>query len=281
LGGIPSTLIESELFGYEKGSFTGAFRSKPGRFQLANGGTIFLDEIGNLSLEMQTRLLGFLEEHVVNSIGGVNSVRLDVRVVSATNADLTDHIKKYLFREDLFYRLNEFEIKMPPLQERADDIYYLATKFLVIANAELGKHVFGFSQAAIDFLSEYVWNGNIRELRNMIKKSTLFADEVIETEHLLVDAHGEQQTASLDGLLENAFMKGLTLSAINDVVRKVVEKRIIERVYHQSNGNKMKTCAALGIDYSTLYRKIKEHGLEFFKKMVTLITCFWSAWPDQ
>jgi len=114
-GAIPPTLIESELFGHEKGSFTGAFRSKPGRFQLANGGTIFLDEIGNLSLEMQTRLLGFLEERVVNSVGGVNAVRLDVRVVSATNADLMDQIRRYQFREDLFYRLNEFEVTMPSL----------------------------------------------------------------------------------------------------------------------------------------------------------------------
>ena len=114
-GAIPPTLIESELFGHEKGSFTGAFRSKPGRFQLANGGTIFLNEIVNLSLEMQTRLLGFLEERVVNSVGGVNAVRLDVRVASATNADLMDQIRRYQFREDLFYRLNEFEVTMPSL----------------------------------------------------------------------------------------------------------------------------------------------------------------------
>jgi transcriptional regulator with PAS, ATPase and Fis domain len=178
-GAIPPTLIESELFGYEKGSFTGAFRSKPGRFQLANGGTIFLDEIANLSLDMQTRLLGFLEERVVNSIGGVNSIRLNVRVVSATNADLMDQIRRYQFREDLFYRLNEFEIGMSPLTERADDLFYLATKFLAIANAELGKHVFGFSQAAVDFLSGCAWNGNVRELKNIIKKATLLADEVI------------------------------------------------------------------------------------------------------
>ena len=264
-GAIPPTLIESELFGHEKGSFTGAFRSKPGRFHLANGGTLFLDEIGNLSLEMQTRLLGFLEEHVVNSIGGVNAVRLDVRVISATNTDLTEHIRRYLFREDLFYRLNEFEVNMPPLEERADDLYYLATKFLLIANAELGKQVFGFSQAAIDVLSTCAWNGNVRELKNMIKKATLFANDVIEPEHLLVDACDRQAAASLDSLLENAFVKGLNLSAMNDLVRKAAEKRIIERVYHQSSGNKMKTCGVLGVDYSTLYRKMKEHGLDFFE----------------
>jgi transcriptional regulator with PAS, ATPase and Fis domain len=256
-GAIPPTLVESELFGYERGSFTGAFRSKPGRFQLANGGTIFLDEIANLGLDMQTRLLGFLEEHVVHSIGGVNSIRLNVRVVSATNADLMDQIKKYQFREDLFYRLNEFGIEMPPLKERADDLLYLATKFLTTANAELEKHVFGFSQEAIDFLSGYEWSGNVRELKNSIKKATLFADEVIEAEHLLTRAR-DGETTSLDGLLENAFAKGLPLSSINAVIRKAVEKKLIERVYAQSHNNKTRTCETLGIDYSTLYRKMKD-----------------------
>ena len=260
-GAIPPTLIESELFGHEKGSFTGAFRSKPGRFQLANGGTIFLDEIANLSLEMQTRLLGFLEERLVNAVGGINAVRLNVRVISATNADLMEHIRKFQFREDLFYRLNEFGIRMPPLEERADDLYYLATKFLMVANAELGKQVFGFSQAAVDFLSGCVWNGNVRELKNTIKKATLLAHDVIETEHLLVDASRQQSTVSLDSLLEHAFVKGLSLPVMNDLIRNAAEKRIIERVYQQSNGNKMKTCGVLGVDYSTLYRKMKEHGV--------------------
>jgi len=281
-GAIPPTLIESELFGYEKGSFTGAFRSKPGRFQLANGGTIFLDEIANLSLDMQTRLLGFLEEHVVNSIGGTTSIRLDVRVVSATNADLMEQVRRYQFREDLFYRLNEFGIEMPPLRERADDLFYLATKFLATANAELGKHVFGFSQEAIDFFSGYAWSGNIRELKNIIKKAALFADEVIEAEHLLGSAHDGEPTASLDGLLENAFVKGLSLSAINDVVRKAGEKKIIERVYEQLHHSKTKTCEALGIDYSTLYRKMKEYGLPSFTKLLIAVMAnvgfFYNDW---
>ena len=172
-GAIPPTLIESELFGHEKGSFTGAFRSKLGRFQLANGGTVFLDEIANLSMDMQTRLLGFLEERVVNSIGGASPVKLDVRIISATNADLAGRIRSYQFREDLFYRLNEFEISIPSLRERSDDIFYLATKFLLIANAELEKNIFGFSEGAIDFLSGYGFGGNIRELKNLIKRAAL------------------------------------------------------------------------------------------------------------
>ena len=204
-GTIPPTLIESELFGYEKGSFTGAFRSKPGRFQMANGGTIFLDEIANLSMDMQTRLLGFLEERVVNSIGGTRSVKLDVRIISATNADLAGQIRKYQFREDLFYRLNEFEIHMPSLRERSDDLFYLATKFLLMANAELEKNIFGFSERAIDFLSGYDWSGNIRELKNLIKRAALLADEVIEVEHLVSNAREGETRESLDSCLENAF----------------------------------------------------------------------------
>ena len=260
-GTIPPTLIESELFGHEKGSFTGAFQNKLGRFQLANGGTIFLDEIANLSMDMQTRLLGFLEERVVNSIGGIRPVKLDVRIISASNADLADQIRKYQFREDLLYRLSEFQIDLPPLKERSDDIFYLATKFLWAANDELKKNVFGFSERAIDFLSSYDWSGNIRELRNLIRRATLFADEVIEVEHLLSNAREGETAGSLDGCLENAFVKGLSLHEINDVIRKVAERKIIERVYEQSSKNKTRTCEALGIDYSTLYRKIKEYAI--------------------
>jgi transcriptional regulator with PAS, ATPase and Fis domain len=260
-GAIPPTLIESELFGYEKGSFTGAFRSKLGRFQLANEGTIFLDEISNLSMDMQTRLLGFLEERVVNSIGGVSPVMLDVRIISATNADLASQIRSYQFREDLFYRLNEFEICMPSLRERSDDIFYLATKFLTIANAELEKNISGFSEGAIDFLTGHDWSGNIRELKNMIKRATLAANEMIELEHLVSGTCEVETMSSLDCYLENAFAKGYSLHEIHDAIRRAVEKKIIERVYEQSHRNKKKTCEALGIDYSTLFRKMKEYTI--------------------
>jgi transcriptional regulator with PAS, ATPase and Fis domain len=182
--GAPPALIESELFGYERGSLTGAFQGKPGRLRLANGGTILLEEIESLSLYMQKRLLGFLEERTVTSSDGARSVKVDVRIVSTTKCNLMDQIRANNFREDLFYRLNEFEIHMPPLRERSDDIFYLATKFLCMANAELGKSVFGFSEAAIDFLSQRDWSGNILELENAIKRAILLADEVIEVEHL-------------------------------------------------------------------------------------------------
>jgi two-component system, NtrC family, response regulator HydG len=260
-GAIPPSLIESELFGYEKGSFTGAFVSKPGRFQLANGGTIFLDEISNLSMDMQTRLLGFLEERVVNSIGGVRSIRVDVRIISATNADLADRVRNCQFREDLFYRLNEFEIWMPSLKERPDDLFYLATKFLTMANAELEKDIFGFSEGVVDFLSGREWSGNIRELRNCIKRAALSADDVIDVDHLSNGARAGEGDVSLDSCLENAFIKGHALHEMTEMIREIVEKRIIARVYQQFGGNKRRTCEALGIDYSTLFRKMKEYRM--------------------
>ena len=261
-GAIPPTLIESELFGYERGSFTGAFKKKPGRFEMANGGTIFLDEIANLSLEMQTKLLGFLEERVVSSIGGVKFVKLDVRIISATNADLLSQVRKYPFREDLFYRLNEFEIQMPSLRDRVDDLFYLAAKFVTMANVELEKNIFGFTEGALDFLSEYEWSGNIRELKNFIKRATLLADDVIELEHLSSNGHEGGTRLTLDGCLENAFLKGRQLHDINELIRSMAERRIIERVYEQSCRNKKKTSEILGIDYSTLFRKMKEYGIE-------------------
>jgi len=258
-GAIPPTLIESELFGYERGSFTGAFKKKPGRFEMANGGTIFLDEIANLNLEMQTRLLGFLEERVVSSIGGVKSIKLDVRIISATNADLISRVRKYPFREDLFYRLNEFEIQMPSLRERVDDLFYLAAKFVTMANVELEKNIFGFTEGALDFLSEYEWSGNIRELKNFIKRATLLADDVIELEHLSSKGHEGGTRLTLDGCLENAFLKGRQLHDINEMIRSMAERRIIERVYEQSCRNKKKTSEILGIAYSTLLRKMKDY----------------------
>jgi transcriptional regulator with PAS, ATPase and Fis domain len=229
---------------------------------MANGGTVFLDEIANLSMDMQTRLLGFLEERAVNSIGGGNPVKLDVRIISATNADLADQIRSYHFRDDLFYRLNEFEIQMPPLRERSDDIFYLATKFLAIANAELEKNIFGFSEGTIDFLSGNDWSGNVRELKNLIKRAALLADDVIDVEHLLGHTDEGERTMSLDSCLENAFVKGGSLHEIHDTVRKMAEKRIIERVYAQSYRNKKKACKALGIDYSTLFRKMKQYAIQ-------------------
>jgi len=178
--GAPPALIEHRLFGYTKRSPATA----QSWLRLAHGGTIFLDKIESLGPSVQKRLLGFLDERAVRSKGGARSVKVDVRIVSATTGNPMEQIWNGAFREDLFYRLNEFEIHMPPLRERSDDIPYLAAKFLCMANAEAGKSIFGFSEEAIDFLSQHDWSGNIRELRNCINRALLTADEVIERQHL-------------------------------------------------------------------------------------------------
>ncbi len=257
---ITKTLVESELFGHERGSFTGAYKKKIGKFQLAEGGTIFLDEIGNLSIDMQTKLLQCLQDKVISAVGGIKPIELDIRVISATNVNLIEEVKKSNFREDLFYRLNEFEIYMPSLRERPDDIFFLAGKFLSMSNLELGKNVLGFSKEAADFLLEYTWPGNIREMKNFIKKASLFTDKIIGIEHFLCNIPAGETMLSLDSCLENAFIKGYSLNEIIIKIKREAEKRIIERVYEQSGRNKKKTSEILGIDYSTLYRKMKEYA---------------------
>src|ERR1700689_3682432 len=173
---IPKELIESELFGYERGAFTGAVSSKPGRFELANGGTLFLDEIGEIPIEMQVKLLRALQESEFERVGGIKTIRVDVRLVAATNRDLKKLIAGGTFREDLFYRLNVVPIRLPALRERAVDIPLLVDHFLGKFNERLKKHVAGTEPEALDVLASYPWPGNIRELENVIERAVLFCD---------------------------------------------------------------------------------------------------------
>src|SRR5580704_17441957 len=173
---IPKELIESELFGYERGAFTGAVSSKPGRFELANGGTLFLDEIGEIPVEMQVKLLRALQESEFERVGGIKTIRIDVRLVAATNRDLKKLIAAGTFREDLFYRLNVVPIRLPALRERAGDIPLLVSHFLGKFNDRLKKHVTGVEPDSMDVLSAYTWPGNIRELENVIERAVLFCD---------------------------------------------------------------------------------------------------------
>jgi DNA-binding NtrC family response regulator len=173
---IPKELIESELFGYERGAFTGAVTSKPGRFELANGGTLFLDEIGEIPVEMQVKLLRALQESEFERVGGIKTIRVDVRLVAATNRDLKKLIAAGSFREDLFYRLNVVPIRLPALRERAGDIPLLVGHFLTKFNGRLKKHVASVEPEALDVLSVYPWPGNIRELENVIERAVLFCD---------------------------------------------------------------------------------------------------------
>ncbi len=179
-GSIPETLIESELFGYEKGAFTGADRQKAGQFENASGGTLFLDEIGNLPVSMQNKLLRALQERQVRRLGGDKEIAVDVRVVVAGNERLESLVKSGRFRMDLYQRLNEFHIEIPPLRKRKDDIVFLSKWFLDATNAELSKHVQGFTKDALDILLAYNWPGNVRELRNVIRRAVLLSSEMIE-----------------------------------------------------------------------------------------------------
>ncbi|MEK6621224.1 MAG: sigma-54 dependent transcriptional regulator [Planctomycetota bacterium] len=197
-GSIPETLIESELFGYEKGAFTGADRQKPGQFENASGGTLFLDEIGNLPVSMQNKLLRALQERQVRRLGGDKETAVDVRVVVAGNERLESLVKSGRFRMDLYQRLNEFHIEIPPLRKRKDDIVFLSKWFLDATNTELNKHVHGFTKEALDRLLAYNWPGNVRELRNVIRRAVLLSSEMIEPAYLppLTNTPEPEQSAS-------------------------------------------------------------------------------------
>jgi len=175
-GAIPEGTIDSELFGHEKGSFTGALNQKIGSFEIANGGTIFLDEVANLSYDIQVSLLRVVQERKMRRVGGTKDIDLDVRIIVASNERLWSSEKKGKFREDLFHRFNEFSIEVPPLRERREDILLFANHFLVLTNKELDKHIKGFTQETEKALKSYSWPGNLRELKNVIKRATLLTD---------------------------------------------------------------------------------------------------------
>ena len=268
-GAIPEALIESELFGHEKGAFTGACEKTVGKFQLANGGTIFLDEIGNLPMAMQIKLLRCLDEKIICPVGGTKPVELDIRIITATNHNLMTDVEKSNFREDLYYRINQFEFYMPSLRERPpEDILFYAKKFLAMANIEFKKNVLGFSKEVRDVLIEYPWPGNIREIKNFINRSVLLSDRFIDIEFLpksiqdsLPTENETMLAQALDGYLEKALAKDNTLNEIIQRIEEEAEKSIIEKVYEQSGKNKTVTSRVLGIGYTTLYRKIKKYKL--------------------
>lgn len=185
LGAIPETLVESELFGYEKGAFTGAERKKKGFFGISNGGTIFIDELENMSPYVQSKLLRVVEEKKVYPLGSTQPVDIDIRIIAATNKDISQSVKERRLREDLFFRLGEFIITLPPLRERIEDISFFAQKFFIEACIELNKQAWEITDDAIDLLNKYLWPGNLRELKNVIRRAVLHADDaVIRAEHI-------------------------------------------------------------------------------------------------
>lgn len=242
-------LLESELFGHEKGSFTGAVSAKKGRFELANGGTIFLDEIGEIDLTTQIKILRVLQERQFERVGGEKTITVDVRIVAATNKDLLKEIEKGTFREDLYYRLNVVHLDVPPLKNRKEDIPLLLTSFLEQINRENNTNVKGFSSDAKNALYKYDWPGNIRELRNCVEAAVVMCKtEFVELRDLPPQIRANNETKSIN------IEVGLSLAEI--------EKQAILSTLNNCNGNKSKTADILKIGRKTLHRKLEEYKSE-------------------
>ena len=275
-GALSKELAASELFGHEKGSFTGAVGQKMGSFEVANGGTILLDEIANLSYDIQVSLLRVVQERTMHRVGGVADIELDVRIIIASNENLWEQIKAGKFREDLYHRFNEFSIEVPPLRERKDDIMLFANHFLKQTNQELGKQVQGFTPEVEEIFKNYVWYGNLRELKNVIKRATLLSEgNLIEAHYLPFEISNysklQFENASVDresgtsseqrGLMSshksnnNLFETNLKAAALD------VEYEIIVEALKKCNFNKTKAAKLLNIDRKTLYNKMMQYQL--------------------
>lgn len=252
---LPENLLESELFGYEEGAFTGARKGgKPGKFELACGGTIFLDEIGDMPLSMQTKLLSVLQEKVIERVGGTTPIPIDVRVIAATNRDLEQMISEGSFRSDLFYRLNVVRLDLPPLRGRLEDLPLLADSILKRINHKLGTNIEGVSTRALDQLEQYHWPGNVRELENLLERAVNLA--YMNQEKYLSIAH----FASLFASSQFATGKAEDAPATLPETLQQVEKEMISQALAKTGGNKNRAAKSLGIHVSALYRKLEKYG---------------------
>jgi two-component system NtrC family response regulator len=249
-GAIPETLLESELFGHERGAFTGAVQQKKGKLESAAGGTLFLDEVGDLVPALQVKLLRFLQEGTFERLGGRETLHVDARVLAATNIDLKTAIGKNLFREDLYYRLGVLHIHLPPMRDRGDDILLMAMVFLKQAAATCGKRIRGYTPQAIDALRAYSWPGNVRELSNRIRRAVVMAEETEITPHDLDLAGEDLRTVdSLDSLRQ---------------AHRRIEMELLVKAIGLHRGNLSRIARDLEVSRSTLYRKLRTYGLEKF-----------------
>lgn len=259
-GAIPEDILESELFGHEKGSFTGAINNRVGRFQLADGGTIFLDEIGEMSPKLQVKLLRVLQERKVDPVGSTRSVDVDVRVIAATNKDLAEEVKAGRFREDLFYRLQVVPVNLPALRERGDDVRHLARHFLSRQAEENGRPQLMFSPSALDLMCTYRWPGNVRELENVVERVAILSDgDLIEPNHLpdyITEEAGVPHSFALSDL--TLPPTGVNFNELVDTY----ESKLISSALSQTGGNKKAAAKLLGLNRTTLVEKIKKKGLE-------------------
>jgi two-component system response regulator HydG len=273
-GALSKELAGSELFGHEKGSFTGAVGQKIGSFELANGGTIFLDEIANLSYDIQVSLLRVVQERKMRRVGGTRDIDLDVRIIIASNEKLWEATRKGKFREDLYHRFNEFSIEVPPLRERKDDIMVFARHFLYTTNLELGKNIVDFSPEVENIFKNYIWHGNLRELKNVIKRATLLTDgELVEAKtlpfeisnfnKLQFDSSPEPAATSSAITPVSLVMPDSTRFANSDLTLKEAsidaEYEMILQALKKVNFNKSKAAKLLNIDRKTLYNKMKQY----------------------
>lgn len=245
-GAIPKELASSEFFGHKKGSFTGAISDKTGHFEAANGGTLFLDEVGNLSYDNQIQLLRALQERKVKPIGSNEEIKVDIRLITATNENLFEAVGNGDFREDLFHRLNEFSIKVPSLKDRMDDFVLFADFFLDMANEQLNKSIVGFSKEVMTLFQQYSWPGNLRELSNVIKRAVLLTQDQVIEKHSLPEEFGKEQHSQIPPK---------TFST------KENEKELIVSALKEVGNNKTQAAKLLNITRKTLYNKLKEYNL--------------------
>jgi DNA-binding NtrC family response regulator len=253
---LPDTLLESELFGYEKGSFTDARKSKKGLFEVADGGTLLLDELGEMKLSLQSKLLRVLEERVVRRIGGQEEIPVDVTIIATTNRDLTEAVQRGDFRTDLFYRLNAFSLHVPPLRERKEDIPVLASHFLAAFAKEYNKVVEGFSVEAEHLMVSYEWPGNVRELKNVVRGIVVLHNaRMVIPEHLPLEMSGLAMPQAERG--QNRFILPETGLSLDEI-----ERDLIAQAMRRTQGNKTKAAKLLGISYDSFRYQLKKFGLE-------------------
>ncbi len=252
---IPGELLESELFGYEKGAFTGAAERKPGKFELANKGTVFLDEIGEMDRTLQTKVLRALQEGEIDRVGGISQVKVDLRFIAASNKDLEAAVKAGAFREDLYYRLNVFPIKIPPLRERKEDVPLLLEHFISKFSIEMNIPHKKVNADAVEMLRSYMWRGNVREMENVIERALILCDgdTLMQKDFILPGRSGETiEGIPLDGPLDEVARAAL----------RIAESRRIRKALEDTHGNKSRAAEILKVSYKTLLTKIKEYKIE-------------------
>ena len=263
---LPSELLESELFGFEKGAFTGAQKRKLGRFEYANNGTIFLDEISEMAPGLQAKLLQVLQDGEFSRLGGEADIRVDTRVLAATNRNLEEAVREGSFREDLYYRLNVVMVQLPPLRDRVDSVPLLVDHFLQMYSEQYGKDVAPLTPGTLKAMEEYPWPGNVRELENMVKRMVVLGNEQVVLQE--IESRSTEETREVDAeagadLLSPDLSEemGFDLKAISKRAAQFAEKRVIERVLQQTRWNRKEAAAKLQISYKALLYKMKENGL--------------------